>query len=72
MSYAKMAERFLDFEHSRTKRKFGKPKIILRKDFDLAQCLNQLGQKQELQKPICSPTKKNNLTKLNVYMAFDD
>ena len=58
MSYAKMAERFLDF---------GKPKIILRKDFDLAQCLNQLGQKQELQKPICSPTKKNNLTKINTW-----
>ena len=46
MSYAKMAERFLDLKSgdSRTKRT-----KILRKVHHLAQCLDQLARKRELQ-----------------------
>ena len=35
-------------------------------NIDLAQCLDQLGRKQELQL-ICSPTKRNNSTKINTW-----
>ena len=54
---------------SRPKRKFGKPKYW-EKYIDLAQCLEQLGRKQELQNQFARLQAKQ-LDK-NKLMAFDD
>ena len=66
-----MAERFLDLKSgdSRTKRKFGKPKYW-EKYIDLAQCLDQLGRKQELRNNLLAYEAKQ--LDENKHMALDD
>ena len=72
MSYAKMEERFLDFEIRRFKnqKKIWKTKI-LRKVPQPGLMSGPAELKTRTSKPICSPTKRNQRDK-NEHMVLDD
>ena len=64
-----MAESFLDLKDSRTKRKFGKPKYC-EKYIDLAQCLDQLAQKENFKTNFLAYEAKQ--LDENKHMGLDD